>query len=96
MQVRLRGCFPKDLVANGKKVIRLDAPRAARAVADAAQWVEVANARRLQVDAESVAAFFDPHGFALLHHDSAVKEWDATGPFPADRSPASIIRRWRR
>lgn len=38
--------------------------------------VEVHDARRLQSSAKSESAFFSEHGFVLLPHQSAVKNWD--------------------
>ena len=38
--------------------------------------VEVHDARQLQSSAKSEAAFFDEHGFVLLQHATAVKDWD--------------------
>lgn len=38
--------------------------------------VEVHDARELQKSARSEAAFFDEHGFVLLKHATAVKDWD--------------------
>ena len=38
--------------------------------------VNMVNARILQREAESPAAFFEKYGFCLLQHDTKVKDWD--------------------
>jgi len=38
--------------------------------------VEIEDARALQAEAESEAAFFDAHGFVLLPHATRVRDWD--------------------
>ncbi len=38
--------------------------------------VEIRNARELQADATSEGAFFAEHGFVLLPHATAVRDWD--------------------
>jgi hypothetical protein len=46
---------------------------------------EITNARHVQALAESEAAFFENHGFALLPDATAVRDWDTSGdPFASD------------
>ena len=41
---------------------------------------EIGDARPLQAEARSEAEFFGDHGFALLQHETAVRDWDADPP----------------
>ena len=39
--------------------------------------LEISDARAFQAQAKSEASFFDTHGFALLAHRTAVRDWDS-------------------
>src|SRR4051812_25332781 len=43
---------------------------------------EIEDARPLQAGAESEASFFDAHGFVLLDHDIAVRDWEVDPDSP--------------
>ena len=82
-QAQLNGFFRPDYVGAERVMMRIGEP-----VADAMPWgaaplTEIADARPLQAQAASVAAFFAEHGFALLGHPSAVTDW-TTDPAGAD------------
>jgi hypothetical protein len=69
----LNGFFPSDFVAHGRFSAAVGAPPPS---APLFPPVEIHDARRLQADARSEAAFFDAHGFVLLPHATAVRDWD--------------------
>jgi hypothetical protein len=70
---QLNGFFPSDFVAQGRFTANVGTPPP-----DTPSFppVEIGDARALQAGAESEAAFFDAHGFALLPHASQVRDWD--------------------
>ena len=70
---RLNDFFPPEFVPQGRFTAAVgsrppDAP--------VFPPIEIRDARPLQAHAESEAAFFDEHGFVLLPHVSAVRDWD--------------------
>lgn len=69
----LNGFLPEDYVIDGP----LSGPVGTPAGPMIGRQVEIADARPLQAAAESEAAFFAEHGFVLLPHVSAVRDWDA-------------------
>ncbi|MEO8455175.1 MAG: CmcJ/NvfI family oxidoreductase [Sphingomicrobium sp.] len=50
---------------------------------------EIDDARSLQSEAASEAAFFEAHGFVLLAHETVVREWDAD---PASPESSEVVR----
>jgi hypothetical protein len=72
LHITLNGLGPADFVPPGRIDIDLNAERAH----PPAQHVPMRDARPLQAAAESEAAFFAEHGFVLLHHESAVRDWE--------------------
>jgi len=71
---RLNGLFPPDFVARGRFTAAVGTPPPG---APPPFRVEIGDARALQAGAESEAAFFADHGFVLLPHATAVRDWDA-------------------
>jgi hypothetical protein len=67
----LNGFFPPDFV--GRFSAAVGTPPAG---APSFPPVEIRDARALQAESSSEAAFFDAHGFVLLPHATAVRDWD--------------------
>jgi hypothetical protein len=83
--VMLNGLAPSDYVSDGRIDIDLGdspAPPPPRRAA-------MHDARPLQATAPSESRFFADHGFALLRHESAVRDWE---PNPADPPNSEIGR----
>ena len=70
---RLNGFFPPDFDAAGGFSARVGTPPPGAPVFPP---VAIADARALQAEAESEAAFFAAHGFVLLPHATRVRDWD--------------------
>lgn len=71
--IRLNGFLPEDYVIDGPVGGPVGTPTGPMI----GREVEIADARALQAGAASEAAFFAEHGFVLLPHVSAVRDWDA-------------------
>ena len=74
VSAQLTGILPADFKGEVAPTIVFGAP-------PPAEWrkihrVDVEDARALQAKAESEAAFFAEHGFVLLPHVTAVRDWD--------------------
>jgi hypothetical protein len=86
----LRGLFPSEFKPQGR--IRIDVrkgpPAGSRMPAFAPFRIE--DARPLQARALSEAEFFDTHGFVLLSHQTAVRNWEVV-PATADDSDVARI-----
>lgn len=70
---QLNGFFPVDFVADGRFSAAVGTAPPGRPCFPP---VEIRDARALQANAVSEAAFFDAHGFVLLPHATAVRDWD--------------------
>ena len=70
---RLNGFLPTDYEAQGRLKGAVGALPADPPIFPP---VEILDARALQAHAESEAAFFEAHGFALLRHATQVRDWD--------------------
>jgi hypothetical protein len=70
--VRLNGFFPSDYQVEGRFRAAVGAPTPERAYPP----VEIGDARALQAGRDP-AAFFAEHGFVLLDHPTAVRDWDS-------------------
>jgi len=76
----LNGFFPSGFRAEAPVAMTIGAPPAeTRSVT-----VPIGDARQLHAGAATEAAFFEEHGFVLLDHTSAVREWE-----PDLKSPAT-------
>jgi hypothetical protein len=75
MKARLNGFFAPDFRADAPVVMDLRNLAAAPNIAYAAPPIAIHDARGLQAQAESEAAFFAQHGFVLLKHETAVTDW---------------------
>ena len=71
--VRLNGFLPEDFAADTPLSGPVGLPHGPMGT----RTVDIADARALQAEAESEAAFFAEHGFVLLSHASAVRDWDS-------------------
>ncbi|MBO9712953.1 CmcJ/NvfI family oxidoreductase [Sphingomonas sp.] len=69
----LNGFLPEDFVAED----RLRGPVGTAAGPMGGRSIEIADARPMQAAAKSDSEFFAEHGFVLLPHVTAVKDWDA-------------------
>lgn len=74
IQTRLNGRFPPDYVI-GERVNLTRLMREGVARLPLNPPTEIADARPLQAQAASEAAFFDRHGFVLLDAPTAVRDW---------------------
>jgi hypothetical protein len=83
--VRLNGYFPPDFVADERVMLRTGDPPL-----PATPAVEIVDARPLQAEAASEAAFFDTHGFVLLAHETAVIDWDPDPEAPDQSHVARV------
>jgi hypothetical protein len=70
---QLNGFFPPDFDTRRRFTAAVGAPPPDAPVFPP---VAIGDARALQAGAESEAAFFEAHGFVLLPHASAVRDWD--------------------
>lgn len=70
---QLNGLFPSDYDNGRRFTAAVGAPPPG---APFSPPVQIQDARKLQAGAESEAAFFAAHGFVLLPHASAVRDWD--------------------
>lgn len=75
VEVRLKGLLQPGFSAARAPLMQFDVPQSPEYRHDNPP-VEVHDARELQSTAKSEAAFFDEHGFVLLKHATAVKDWD--------------------
>lgn len=71
--VQLNGFLPEDYLIDGP----IGGPVGAAAGPMMPRAVEIGDARALQAGAKSEADFFAEHGFVLLPHVSAVRDWEA-------------------
>jgi hypothetical protein len=75
VQVQLKGMLAPDFSKARAPLMQFDLPPAPE-YKHPNPAVEVHDARQLQSSATSDAAFFEDHGFVLLQHKTAVKDWD--------------------
>jgi hypothetical protein len=73
LHVMLNGLGPPDFVPSERIPLDLNAER----TYPPQQRVAMHDARPLQAAAESEARFFADHGFVLLRHTSAVRDWES-------------------
>jgi len=73
-QAELCGFLPPDFAGDAAPLMDLSRPLSPEYSRKRA--VEVRNARRLQGGASTEADFFAEHGFVLLSHVTAVRDWD--------------------
>jgi hypothetical protein len=73
LHVMLNGLGPRDFKSSER--LELDLTAAERAYPPA-QRVAMHDARPLQAESESETRFFADHGFVLLRHASAVRDWE--------------------
>jgi len=73
--VRLNGFLPPDYAGGA-----VSGPVGGAQPLMASDMVEIGDARALQAGSASEAACFAEHGFVLLPHASAVRDWDADVP----------------
>jgi hypothetical protein len=93
-QAQLNGFFPPDFVSDRRVLVKFGAPVDPELAAKATRWTEIRDARRLQDSGLSEQRFFEQHGFVLLHHDSAVTNWELDPASPgADSDIARIYLR---
>ena len=85
-EAQLNGMLRSDFArpAQGRVPIRIREPTAGGVPWGSAPLTQVTDARPLQAEAASEAAFFAQHNFALLPHKSAVTDWvtDQSNPSP--------------
>jgi hypothetical protein len=89
VDANLNGFIRRDLNSDGPVLIRMQPPF------DNVPWeatppVTIQDARPLQAG-QDAAGFLDAHGFVLLDHVSAVKDWDAGGALPLDKNEIARI-----
>ena len=82
VESKIVGFFEPDFVADGPVLMTLE--EGARGMLDPEEIppTRIYDARHLQASAAGPtsldeAGFFEEHGFVLLHHESAVEDWDA-------------------
>lgn len=82
---QLNGFLPPDYVIDARVRIAPGAPSTGE-MPTRVPPVRIADARALQADAVSEAAFFAEHGFVLLPHTSDVRDWepDLAAPHTSD------------
>lgn len=95
IETRLSGLFQPDFVAKDRVLTDLGGAVEGMLAPDATPAMRIHDGRRLQSEASgqpsfSEAGFFEDHGFVLLHHESAVEDWEAD---PAAPSPDSDVVR---
>ena len=73
--VRLNGFLPPDYEGSAAPLIDVTAPPAAEYVRTYPP-LEIGDGRSLQASAATEAQFFAGHGFVLLPHTTAVRDWD--------------------
>jgi len=73
VQAQLYGFLPPDFAGAFPTIDLRDRPSGPRYEVPP---LEIRDARRLQAGASSEAQFFADHGFVLLDHRSAVRDWD--------------------
>ena len=89
VQAHLNGLFAADFTASGKVVIDV-ADYNATAGMIPPKSVRIHDARQIQAAADDAeSAFFERHGFVLLRHESAVRDWGAPGAEPGNGSTAT-------
>jgi hypothetical protein len=77
---QLNGLFPPDFRSSARVPIDIrTGPPAGRRLPQFGPF-EIHDARPLQAQAASEASFFEDHGFVLLPHETAVRDWDADPP----------------
>ncbi|HEX5185239.1 MAG TPA: CmcJ/NvfI family oxidoreductase [Allosphingosinicella sp.] len=86
LNVMMNGLGPRDFVPTERMFIDLTVERTPLPP----QPVAMRDARPLQADAGSEARFFADHGFVLLRHASAVKDWEPNVADPPDSEIARI------
>lgn len=86
LHVTLNGLGPRNFTPSGRMEIDLGA----RQTPPPAQEVAMHDARPLQATAQSEAEFFAEHGFVLLPHVSAVRDWEPNMADPQDSEIARI------
>ena len=85
----LRGLFPSDFTPQARIQIDLrKGPPAGFKMPDFGPF-QIDDARPLQAEAASEAAFFDAHGFVLLPHETEVRDWDVD---PARSADSEVVR----
>jgi hypothetical protein len=85
----LNGLFPADFEPSQR--IEIDVRNGPPSGFKRAQFgpFEITNARPVQALAKSEGAFFEDHGFVLLPHVTAVRDWD---PAPNDFESSEVVR----
>ena len=86
----LNGYIRRDLKPDGPVLIRINGPADGDMPWEAAPPVDIRNARPLQ-DGRRENAFLKDHGFVLLPHVSAVKDWDSGGATPYEQNEIARI-----
>ena len=73
VQAQLNGFLPPDFTGPMPIIDVRNPPKGARREYP---LIEIEDARRLQAAASSEAEFLSEHGFVLLSHETAVRDWD--------------------
>jgi hypothetical protein len=85
----LRGLFPPQFTPQGRIEIDIGKGPPAGFKIPSFGPFQIDDARPFQAEAASEAAFFDEHGFVLLPHATAVRDWDVD---PASAESSDVVR----
>ena len=91
IQAQLNGQFRPDFTPRQRLAIRIDQPSEGGVPWGTAPLTTIADARPLQAQAASEAAFFAERGFALLSHASAVRDWTTDNRQPSEDSDVARL-----
>jgi hypothetical protein len=91
LQVQLNGFFRPDFVTDRPVLVKFGEAADGALASNAARSTEIHDARRLQDSELSERQFFARHGFVLLHHESAVTNWEIDPAAPAADSDIARI-----
>ncbi|MDV6331856.1 CmcJ/NvfI family oxidoreductase [Asticcacaulis sp. 201] len=89
-EATLNGFIRRDLVFDGRVKIRINGPADGVMPWAAAAPIAIRNARTLQAT-QSPKTCLDRHGFALLDHDSQVRDWDSGAADTLDKNEIARI-----
>jgi hypothetical protein len=77
VETQLFGLFPPDFLSDGPVAATIEELQRALPPPESIGPTRIRDARHLQSESPlATAEFFDRHGFVLLSHRSAVRDWD--------------------